>query len=95
MARHLHTRVADDIRKACTHNGVVDTVQEMEMQMESEEYRNEIMGRYDWDDRDMDPADYESEHPDYDDEPEDDDETEGSDHADPREDFGWDGGMEP
>lgn len=64
MARHLHTGVADDIRKACTHDGVVDHVQEAEMRMESTEYANEVRGFYDYDDDpydrdDMDGPDYE------------------------------------
>lgn len=49
MSRHLHTAVSDEIRR-----NAFDAENVKERQMESEEYRNEVMGRYDYDD---DPAD--------------------------------------
>jgi hypothetical protein len=54
QARVLHTRVSDDIRAACTHDGVLDTVQQSEMRMESPEYAAEVRGHYDYD---FDPYD--------------------------------------
>ncbi len=104
--RHLHTAVADEIRRAA--NG--DSAMEAEMKAESMEYANEVRGFYDYDD---DPVDYD----DRDGEPEPDEEEgfcyqckaplnedglcDTCDHgskaqqvADGREDFGWDGGRE-
>ncbi len=90
MARHLHTRVADDIRAACTHNGEVDREQEAEMRMESTEYANEVRGFYD---EDVDPSDFD-ERDDYPERDEDFDENDGEGHYEGPEDLGWDGGME-
>jgi hypothetical protein len=61
MGRVLHTRVTDDIRAACTHNGELDTVQQSEMRMESPEYAAEVRGHYDYD---YDPADMDDDGPD-------------------------------
>ena len=51
MARHLHTAVADEIKRLAAG----DRENEAERKMESLEYQNEIRGFYDYDD---DPADY-------------------------------------
>jgi hypothetical protein len=73
--RRLHTRVADDIREACTHDGVLDREQEAEMRMESLEYRNEVRGFYD---EDVEPYDDFDDAPDrdYGDDDEEDDDAE-------------------
>ena len=107
MAIRLHTRVADDIRAACTHNGVLDTVQQSEMRMESPEYAAEVRGQYD---EEYDPYDRDD---DRDCEPDGDQceecgcicedgtcpnsncpTNDGDDATSGPEDFGWDGGME-
>jgi hypothetical protein len=59
----LHTRVQDDIREACTHDGVLDVEQQAEMRAESIEYANEVRGFYDGevDPYDVDVEDYDRE----------------------------------
>ena len=54
MAIRISTGAADHIREVCTHNGVLDTVQQAEMRMESQGYRDEVMGRHD---EEFDPND--------------------------------------
>lgn len=62
MARHLHTRVADDIRKLA--NG--DRAWEQEMQRESLEYAAEVRGQYDEDhEPDYDNMDGREREPEY------------------------------
>ena len=52
--RVLHTAVGDEIRKIAE----TDPERAAEMKMESMEYRDEVMGRLDYDEEILEPGDY-------------------------------------
>lgn len=92
MAKHLHTAVSEQIAR-----DAFDAENAAERRAESQEYADEVRGKFDHDGPEDfdDRGDYEDERDeDHSDDGEDSDVAQGHYDDDGPEDLGWDGGME-